>query len=82
MLQGGDELLLDAGLGFNGESGSVQRNLENVRMDMHAEEREFMFAFQVVGVCGSIPAKCSHDMSPCVLLRLPVHASTLFQALS
>jgi hypothetical protein len=51
ILESGDELLLDAGPVFSDASEIVCNNLENIRMETHAEEREFMFAFQVVGAC-------------------------------
>lgn len=52
-LRAGDALLLDAGAAFDEASDAVQRNLSGIELEDAAEEREFMFAFEVVGACAS-----------------------------
>ena len=50
-LRAGDALLLDAGGAFDEASDVVQNNLSDIELEDSGEEREFMFAFQVVGAC-------------------------------
>jgi hypothetical protein len=45
----GDELLFDAGAGFDEHAEVVSDNLESVKEDGEQHAREFMFAFSVEG---------------------------------